>query len=194
MSNEAQAGESRTTSPPPARERAAAPAPRLLHGARVEGGDGGGLENGADLGAVRPDQHGLAHAAAGGLPERAEVLPLALAARDQDDGLRKALERLDGRRDVGALGVVVVGDRALVEDALDAVGDTPERADAAADGLGRQPGPQGAGGGRQHVLDVVLAAQQDLAERADLLDAAVKLGDDPPVADEDAVVERCEPA
>ena len=167
---------------------------RVLHGARVLARHPRRLERGADLIAVRADEHRALHAAAGCLGEGAKVLPLALAARDEDDGLGEALEGLDGRGDISALGVVVVADPALVEDPLDPVRDGAEGRDAAPDALGAQARPQRAGGGGEDVLDVVLAAQRDVRERADLLDVAVQLGHDGAAPHEDAVIEGAQPA
>ena len=58
MSNEAQAGESSTTSPARASERATATASCIEAGVDARHADR--LEDGADLAAVGPDQHGLA--------------------------------------------------------------------------------------------------------------------------------------
>src|SRR5215813_12820731 len=162
---------------------------RVPHGGGVDAGHARRLESRPYGGAIDPDEHRLAHVPPRGIRERREVLPLPFASRDQHDRLREALERLYGRGDVGALGVVVVDDAAFLGDALDAVGDAAERADARADRLGRQSHPEGAGGGGQHVLHVVLAAQGDLTERADRLDVAVEPGHDPAVLDEDPMIE-----
>src|SRR5262252_4236841 len=106
---------------------------RVAHGGGVDTGYARSLESGPHRGTVRPDEHGLAHATARGRGERREVLSLPLAPRDQHDRLREALERLDRRGDVGALGVVVVDDVALLGDALDAVRDAAEGSNARAD-------------------------------------------------------------
>ena len=194
MSKDAQAGESRTTSPG-ARPGAGRGRPRPGSDAARATGMPARRERGADPRRVLADEDRVADAPARGRGQRRPVLALALAARDQHDGLREALERLEGRVDVGALRVVVVLSR------------RPDRArtrsGARRRGSGRWPGgssggetpePERAGGGGQDVLDVVLAAQADLGQRADLLDVAVEPRHDPAVTDEDAVGELAPPA
>src|SRR5262249_31387586 len=125
---------------------------RVPHGGGIGAGYAGGLEDGPHGGAGPPRGHGPTRPTPGRLgPERGEVLPLPLAPRDQHDRLREALERLDRRGDVGALGVVVVDDATLVGDALDAVRDAAEGSNARADRPGGETHPEGAAGGREHV-------------------------------------------
>src|SRR5207244_946608 len=69
-----------------------------------------------------------------------------------------------------------------------------EAPDGRADHRGRHAGPERAGGRREDVLHVVLAAQADLRQQADLLDVAVELRRDPAVADEDTVGQLALPA
>src|SRR6185295_15817590 len=125
--------------------------------------------------------------------ERLEVLALALAARDQHDRLREALERPQGRVDVRALLIVVVLDAGEVAYPFDPMGHAAEAADRRADRRRGDTRPEGARRRRQHVLDVVLAAQEDLRQGADLLDVTVELRRDLAVADEDPVRQLAAP-
>jgi len=128
---------------------------------------------GGDLAPILADDDGVAHAAARGVGERREILALALAARDEDDALAERLERFDRRGDVRALGVVVELHARDVPDELDPVRDGAEARHGPADGRRRRCPSERAGGGRQHVLDVVDAAQLDLGQRDDAVHVAV---------------------
>ena len=81
-----------------------------------------------------------------------------------------------------------------ISDELDAMGHPAEARDAAANGLGRDAGPQRAGRGGQYVLDVVRPAQEDLAEGADALDVAIELRGHPVAVHEDPMLELAAPA
>ena len=164
------------------------------HGVAVGQRDRGGRERGADLLRVLPDQHGVDDPSARRVGERLPRLALALAPRNQHDPAREALERLERRRDVGALGVVEVLDAPEIADPFDPVRDPAEAADRRADRGRGHARPQCAGGGGEDVFDVVLAAQEDLRQRADLLDVTVELGGDPAIAHEHAVRHRRPPA
>ena len=192
MSNDAHAGERRTTSPARAAARAAASASVSERAAR-DGEPLGGERLGQPWG-VLADQDGQGDAAARGPGQGREILPLALAPGDQHDGLGEALERLDGRFDVGALRVVVVGHPVQLADELDPMGHRAKGGDALADHRRRHAQPARAGRRGQRVLDVVGAPQRDLAERADGLRRAVEAGHDPAIAHEHAARQFAPPA
>src|SRR5206468_1303066 len=121
-------------------------------------------------------------------------LTLALAARDQHDPTGEAFERPEGRRDVGALRIVVIVDPLEVADPLDPVRHALEVRDGRTDRRGRDTRPERARRRREDVLHVVLAAQEDLRQRADVLDVAIEPRGDAPIADEDPVGQLALPA
>ena len=115
-----------------------------------------------DLFAGGADQEHVPGARAQRLAQRAEVAALVLAAQDDDEVTGESINGLEGRVDVGGLGVVVVGDAADLGDEFQPVLDSLEAGHGGADFFrGHSQQPRRAHR-RQDVLQVVLAFQADV--------------------------------
>ena len=104
----------------------------------------------------------------GALPEksgeRREITILVLAAQNDEQAAGKGLDGLGGGVHVGGLGVVEEADAGDFRDKLEAVLDAGKTAHARGDGRGFDTQQECGCGSRQNILNVVLAAQTDVAE------------------------------
>ncbi len=136
MSRLAQAGDSSTASP----GRAARAAARTASGSEAAGLERAHpAQRALELGGVAPDEHRVAHLAAGGRRQRGEVLTLALPAQDHEQGAGHTGHRRERRPDVGALGVIDVGDAADLGHPLRAVSQPGEAGQLRQHDRQRQP-------------------------------------------------------
>ncbi len=171
MSRLAQAGDSSTVSPGRAAALAAATAARMS-AARSVGHTA--VECRGERGRVAADQHDVAHLAGERGPQPGEVLVLAVAARNQHQRARKALDRGDRGTDVGALGVVDVAHAGHVRDPLRAMRQPAERGQRLEHRAARQPERLAHRERGQRVGRVVLALKLHGRQRQQRLAAAGK--------------------
>ncbi len=83
---------------------------RFVHVARLQQRLAAALQRMLDQRRIAPDQHRGARMLRHRCFQRRKILSLAVAAEDDHSGFAQALQRRFGGADVGALGVVVIGD------------------------------------------------------------------------------------
>src|SRR5258708_15303320 len=137
-------------------------------------------DRGFDQRRVAADQHETPRRSRHRLLERRKILPLAVAAGDENDlriAARESCQGRDRRADVGALGVVVPAHPGRLADQLHAMRESPELAKGCEQGLERQADRLAQGKRRARVGGVVQARKLHLFDREECVCSLRKPGD-----------------
>src|SRR6266702_2534071 len=141
---------------------------RFLHACGAADRNACSGDSGFDQRRVAADQNECAHRSRDRVFERREVLPLAVAAGDENDlriTARESSQGCDRRADVGALGVVVPAHPGRLADPLDAMRESLELAKRREQGLERQAERAAKRERRERVGGVVQADKLHFADR-----------------------------
>src|SRR6266568_322664 len=141
---------------------------RFLHACGAADRNACSGDSGFDQRRVAADQNECAHRSRDRVFERREVLPLAVAAGDENDlriTARESSQGRDRRADVGALGVVVPAHPGRLADPLNAMRESLELAKRREQGLERQAERAAKRERRERVGGVVQADKLHFADR-----------------------------